>query len=187
MTLGRDSRPFPQQVASARAELFHEFDKVDPGRVLDLAGIYAFHGFGSEAVELLALLDTPSPRADWISTIAHVADERGLHGQNPFAGMQRCSGDAALWAALTEQELQAQANLQAIETSFLRLPDHWRRAVGPALSEILVEGEKLEPARRILRAVERVDAPGGLPFRLPRPGFPQPKATGTRPRTCCLM
>lgn len=46
-----DSRPFPQQVASARAELFHEFDKVDPGRVLDLAGIYAFHGFGSEAVE----------------------------------------------------------------------------------------------------------------------------------------
>ncbi|MEW2919019.1 hypothetical protein AB1A64_18285 [Ruegeria sp. ANG10] len=151
-----DERPFPEQAAQLRSELYQEFDTIDKDSALKLAKLYAHSGFGAEAIRALDLLGERSLETEHIAAIARVLDVGPRIEDNPFQGLQRCEGDAAMWAALSEGHLQGDANLTAIEQSFARLPDHLRRHVGPALSGILVDGNELEAARRILRSVDRV-------------------------------
>ncbi len=152
-----DSRPFQEQVAQLRAGLFKEFDDLDEDRAMALARLYAFHGFGAEAVQMLKMLADQNSDADRVQAIAHIVDNRPMPATSPFQGLQRCDSDAALWAALAEQQLAPDARVEAIEQSFARLPDHLRRSFGPRLSSILVNAEELEAARRILRSVDRVE------------------------------
>ncbi len=150
-------RPFAQQTAQLRAGLFQEFDAIDKTRALQLAKLYAYSGFGAEAIRALDLLAERSVETERIAAIARVLDDGPLTEPNPFTGLQRCDSDAALWAALTEGRLHEDANLIAIEQTFARLPNHLRRHVGPRLSDILVDGQELEAARRVLRSVDRVE------------------------------
>ncbi|WP_170382111.1 hypothetical protein [Ruegeria atlantica] len=151
-----DHRPFTEQAAQLRSGLFQEFDIIDKTHALQLAKLYAYSGFGAEAQTALGLLGDQSAESERIAAIARVLDHGPLTGKNPFSELQRCDSNAALWAVLSEGRLRADANLTAIEQAFARLPDHLRRHVGPALSEILVDGDELEAARRILRSVDRV-------------------------------
>ncbi len=149
--------PFPEQVASLRSSLFQEFDRIDTKQVLKLAKLYAYSGFGAEALQALDLLEKQTPDADRIAAISRYLDGTSMSGPNPFAGLQRCESDAAIWAVLIEGMLAEDAKLQAIEQSFVRLPDHLRRHIGPTLAEILADAGKLEAARRVLRSVDRVE------------------------------
>lgn len=152
-----DGRPFPDQVADLRAGLFQEFDRLDTTRVLNLAKLYAFGGFGAEAIQTLELLETSFPDADRISAIAKIVDERRITGHAPFSGLQRCDSGSALWSVLTENVLAQDAKVDAIERAFARLPNHLRRSLGPGLSSIFVNAGNLEVARRILRSVGRIE------------------------------
>ncbi len=152
-----DKRPFPDQMAGLRSGLFQEFDAIDKTRALKLAKLYAYSGFGAEALRVLELLGSQTAETNYVSAIARVLDGGRISGTNPFSGLQRCDSEAALWAALSEERLQNDANLIAIEQGFARLPDHLRRHVGPSLSDILVDAQRLEAARRVLRSVERVE------------------------------
>ncbi|MTI01303.1 hypothetical protein [Roseibium sp. RKSG952] len=153
-----DGRPFPEQIAELRTGLFLEFDHIDTERVEKLAQLYAYHGYGAEAVQTLELLANAPSNSAWIIAISNLVDGRPQSEPNPFQSLQRCEGDAALWALLTEGDLHPDAQLSSIEQSFARLPDHLRRSLGPELSEILVNAEELEAARRVLRSVDRIDA-----------------------------
>ncbi len=157
-----DTRPFVEQVADFRTGLFQEFDRVDKQKAIGLAKLYAFYGFGAEATATLALIETQTRDQAWVRAIAGVVDERDAADDGPFRGLQRCDGNSALWALLTEKVLSADADLDAIEQSFAQLPRHLRRSLGPALSSILVDADQLEPARRIMRSVDRVE-PGVRP------------------------
>ncbi|MCG7521098.1 hypothetical protein [Ruegeria sp. Ofav3-42] len=150
--------PFPEQVASLRGALFQEFDRIDKEKALKLARLYAYSGFGAEALQALDLLGQQSPQADRVAAIARYLDDGQLTAPNPFTSLQRCESDAALWALLIDGRVQNDARLQSIEQSFVRLPDHLRRHVGPTLAEILTDADKLEAARRVLRAVDRVES-----------------------------
>ncbi|WP_420585736.1 hypothetical protein [Ruegeria sp.] len=156
-----DERPFAEQAAHLRSGLYQEFDKVDREQALRLARLYAYSGFGAEALRALELVGQKSAAADRISAVARVLDDGPLADTNPFEGLQRCDGDAALWSVLTEGQLSNDANLIAMEQSFARLPDHLRRHVGPSLSDILVDADELEAARRVLRSVDRVETEAG--------------------------
>ncbi|WP_051927571.1 hypothetical protein [Ruegeria halocynthiae] len=152
-----DNRPFLEQVSALRSGLFHEFDTIDKARALQLAKLYAYSGFGAEALRALDLLKVQSEDTSRVAAIAQILDDTRLTAPNPFAGLQRCESDSALWATLTEGHLQEDANLTAIEQSFARLPDHLRRYIGPTLAEILVNRQEIEAARRVLRSVDRVE------------------------------
>ncbi len=152
------TQPFDHQVARLRTGLFQEFDRIQPDSAMKLAKLYTYNSFGAEAVQVLNLLSEQSKAKDRIAAIAYVMDDRPIPEPNPFANQQRCDGDAALWAVLTEQELQPEANLNVIEQSFVGLPPHLRHLFGPALVDTLVKADKLEASRRVLRAVERLDA-----------------------------
>ncbi len=151
-----DDRSFSEQAAQLRSGLFQEFDTIDKTHALQLAKLYAYSGFGAEAKTALDLLGEDTAEVKRIAAVSHVLDNGPLTGANPFSGLQRCDSDAALWAVLSEGHLHSDANLTAIEQAYVRLPDHLRRHVGPPLSEILVDGEELEAARRVLRSVDRV-------------------------------
>ena len=151
------SQAFPQQVANLRTDLFHEFDRLDTDAAEKLAKLYAYHGFGAEAVQTLMLTSHSKPKWTRIATIARLMDGEDTAPPNPFLDQQRCGGDAALWAVLTEGQLAKDAEANEIEQAFGRLPRHLRRQFGPVLSGIFVEANELEASRRILRSVERVD------------------------------
>ncbi len=153
-----DTRPFPEQVADLRAGLFHEFDRIDRERAVALAKLYAFYGFGAEALQTLSLLEAKPDERERVAAIAALVDDQRPTHRNPFRGLQHCESDAALWAVLSERALSPDARLEVIEQSFVRLPDHLRRTLGPVLSSILVDAQELEAARRVLRAAERVES-----------------------------
>jgi hypothetical protein len=157
-----DTRPFQDQLAELRTGLYQEFDHLDDEQAVNLAKVYAFHGFGAEAIRVLGLIAARPPELARVAAIAYVMDDRRGSGPNPFHTLQRCDSDAALWAALSERKLASDADVEAIEQAFARLPEHLRRALGPRLSAILVDGQKLEAARRVLRSVDRIE-PTGTP------------------------
>lgn len=152
-----DTRPFDEQIADLRSGLFQEFDRVDTDKVLKLSKLYAFYGFGAEAAATLNLGEDHSEEQSWVQAIAGLVDQREPAEDSPFRGLQRCSSDAAFWSLLSEQKLSQDADLDTIEQSFSSLPRHLRRSLGPRLSSILVEADKLEAARRVMRSVDRVE------------------------------
>ncbi len=152
---------FPHQLAQLRRGLFQEFDRIDPGRTIALAKLYTYYGFGAEAGQALRLLPAQTTETRRISAIAEAMDNLPVAYPNPFSGQQRCDGIAALWAMLIEKTLQPDADLNAIEQAFARLPQHLRRHFGPALAATLVDSDELEASRRILRAVQRIEERDG--------------------------
>lgn len=153
-----DGRPFAVQVANLRVALYQEFDRVVPETALTLAQVLTYFGFGAEAIQALRLTGHATPQGNRVQTIAQIIDDRTPTEPNPFTGLQRCDGEAALWAVLAAGQLKPEAQLDQIEQSYLKLPDHLRRHLGPKLAEILVQAQNLEAARRVLRSVERVEA-----------------------------
>ncbi|WP_424831884.1 hypothetical protein [Ruegeria sp.] len=152
-----DATPFTQQVADLRADLFHEFDRLDIPTVEKLAQLYTYHGFGAEAVQVLHLAGESAPVWNRVRAIAHLMDKQRQTELNPFRDQQRCGGDAALWAVLIDGQLTKDARSDEIELAFVRLPRHLKRQFGAGLSEIFVAADKLEASRRVLRAIERVE------------------------------
>ncbi|WP_170610555.1 hypothetical protein [Ruegeria arenilitoris] len=151
------TQQFEHQVAYLRSELFEEFDHINTERALELAKLYAYHGFGAEAVQVLNLLPEQSEITSRIRAIAHAMDERPALESHPFSHQQRCDGITALWSVLIEKKLDPEAELYAIEKSFSLLPDHLRRQFGPTLMDTLAKAGKLEESRRVMRSVERLD------------------------------
>ncbi|WP_299079251.1 hypothetical protein [uncultured Ruegeria sp.] len=152
-----EARPFHSQLADLRVGLYQEFDHLDDERAVSLAELYAFYGFGAEAIRVLGLMETQTPELTRVSAIAYIMDDRQMSGPNPFRKLQRCDSDAALWAVLSESELAPEADVEAIEQAFARLPEHLRRTLGPRVSSILVDAQELEAARRVLRSVNRIE------------------------------
>ncbi|WP_050605127.1 hypothetical protein [Ruegeria sp. 6PALISEP08] len=151
------AEPFVTQVSSLRTALYQEFDTLDEEKALELAKLYAFHGFGTEALAIFGLSQTGTGEAERIEAIARLVDEKPVQTSNPFSGLQRCDSDAALWAVLSEKKLASDADVEAIEQAYAGLPDHLRRRFGTRLSQILVEGDELEAARRVIRSVDRIE------------------------------
>lgn len=146
-----------EQVAALRAGLFQEFDRLDTDAAERLAKFYAYYGFGSEAVQVLRFFSDDSADFGRVEAIARLMDDEAMADLNPFSDQQRCGGDTALWAVLTEGHLAKDAKLNSIEQSFTRLPQHLKVQFGPELAEILVKADRLEASHRVLRAVDRVD------------------------------
>ncbi len=150
-----DPAPFAEQIVALREGLYLEFDKLDSARAIKLAKLYAYFGFGVETIQVLDLLQVQSSELDRIRAIAMITDKTAESQPGAFSGQQRCNGDAAFWAVLTEQALHSDADLVAIEQAFGRLPKHLQQHFGPELAEILVRAQKLEASRRILRVTGR--------------------------------
>ncbi|AVO38853.1 hypothetical protein [Pukyongiella litopenaei] len=149
--------PFGQQVSRIRTRLYGEFDKLDKQAALDLARTYLHFGFGAEARRALDLASPGRDTASVLTALSHLLDQTDLEAAgDTFAAQQGCGGDVTLWAALGNPGMAADADPEAIQRGFARLPAHLRRHLGPVLGRRLLDAGQAELAAAILRTSERV-------------------------------
>lgn len=153
-----NERPFADQIGTLRSALVREFDDVNPASVLALSRIYVFFGFGAEARSMLMILPPEDRLSDDVTLLSEMAvlmDGDRLPMQNAFAGQQSCEGDSAFWAVLADQVVKKNANTDAIQQTFSKLPAHLRVHLGPRMSKLFAEAGDHHIAEAILRTVDR--------------------------------
>ena len=152
---------FDAQIGALRNKLLGEFDKIYKDAVLNLAKTYLHFGFGAEAVSTLHLLPEgkikPEKRETLIA-IAHILDGVPMPVNNVFTGQQSCESDVAFWAALASGSIKSNANTDAIQQSFAKLPPHLRVHLGPRMSTLFAEAGNPHVAKVTLRSVDRTGA-----------------------------
>jgi hypothetical protein len=158
---GREVSP-ADLVSTARAGIYGEFDRPDPEAIMRAVRQHLFLGFGAEARQYAALsADDPDQRdmAVLLSLSRLVDGETDPNG--PFATMAGCEGRAALWAALAATHLSTGPDLatDAALRSFLELPAHLRRSLGPDLAEKFLDRKDMEAVRIIRDALGRQAEP----------------------------
>ncbi len=144
-----------EHISTLRSKLFREFDTVDQATALQLAKFYLHFGFGAEAIVILQL--DPGLAADYPSLVAlgHILDNGSIGSVNPFRGQQHCTQDVALWALLSEPDVDSKLATKALQQAFSRLPSHLRTYLGPRISERLADAGHKASAKAILRAITR--------------------------------
>ncbi len=147
--------PFSQQVGAYRSKMVQEFDKFDEDAVLDLAKTYLFFGFGAEAQLMLDLLPKQPKNAEILIAMADLLDGREVSINSPFAGQQVCEGYAAFWAALAEREIKNNADNDAIQQAYAKMPVHLRVHLGPRISTLFSRLGEKHMAEAALRSVDR--------------------------------
>lgn len=151
-------RPAHELLIEARTGLFGEFDRVETEAVMQSIRLHLFLGFGAEAAQTTTLLEGGEMSED---LLAYLSMARLIDGETdpgtPFASMLGCDTAAALWAALSHDRLPAgpEVNVDAIVRSFVALPPHQRRSLGPGLAEKLLRRGDADAARIIRDAIQR--------------------------------
>ena len=153
-----DGRPPYALLATARKDLYGEFDAPEPDAILLSVRLLLYLGFGAEAGQTADLIGRePTGKAlPFYRSMARIIDGES-DPQTPFASMLDCDGPAALWAALAHDRLPAGSgvNRDAILQAFAALPAHLRRHLGAALAEKFLAHDDAEAARIIRDAMER--------------------------------
>jgi tetratricopeptide (TPR) repeat protein len=151
-------RPPIELLSEARSGLYGEFDRVEPEAVMRSIRLHLYLGFGAEAAQIAELLDE-GDRSEELRTYLSMA--RLVDGENdpstPFLGMLGCDGAVALWAALALDRLPPgpQVNAAAIVRSFVALPPHLRRALGPGVADRLLQRGDADLARIVRDTIQR--------------------------------
>ncbi|TNJ42279.1 hypothetical protein [Phaeobacter sp. B1627] len=150
--------PFAVQIGALRSKLFGEFDAVNRDTALKLARTYLYFGFGAEARATLRMIpeNDLNPRSrDIMNTLAGILDAASLPVNTVFIGQQTCDGDAAFWAAMSDGVVKKNANTDAIQQAFAKLPAHLRVQMGPRMSTFFAVAGDPHVAKAALRSVDR--------------------------------
>ena len=149
---------FDAQIGALRNKLLGEFDEIDKDAVLKLAKTYLYFGFGAEAVSALHMLPEgkikPEMRETMIA-IGRILDGVPMPVNNVFTGQQSCDSDVAFWAALASDSIKKNANTDAIQQFFAKLPAHLRVHLGPRMSTLFADAGNPHVAKVTLRSVDR--------------------------------
>ncbi len=150
--------PFSQQVGKLRNTMLGEFDQMDETVVLRLARTYLHFGFGAEARATLRMIpegDLDETSREVMMTMARILDGATTPVNTVFTGQQTCTGDAAFWAAMSDGVVKKNANTDAIQQTFAKLPAHLRVHLGPRMSTLFATAGDPHVAKAALRAVDR--------------------------------
>jgi len=153
-TWGSD-KPFSEQIGAYRSMMVGEFDRFDESALRKLAKTYLFFGFGAEARMTLELLMEKPKGYENLLAMADLLDARDVGENNPFSGQQVCDGHAAFWAALSEGEVKKNADAEAIQLTYAKLPVHLRVHLGPRISTLFSQLGEKHMAEATLRSLER--------------------------------
>lgn len=163
-----DELPFPD-LSRHRAQLLDDRDRPVPEMVLSRARHLLFWGFGAEAIAVLEAFGAQAPSdSASLKAIARIIDGHLGDAADIFSGQHSCSGRAALWAYLSQPEMDRphDINAQAIVNAFAELPSHLRRLLGPPLVARLTADNLPQPAFAIMSSYERAPGPVTAAMRL---------------------
>lgn len=149
---------FDIKIGDLRGELIGEFDQVNPNAVIQLAKTYLYYGFGAEALSTLSMLPDGKIKNDDYAiflVMAHVIDGKELPRNHIFSGQQSCPRDSAFWAIMADKSIKNDADTDAIQQAFAKLPPHTRAHLGPEMSTLFANAGDPHIAKAALRSVER--------------------------------
>lgn len=151
-----DGSGYAAQIGPARARLMEEFDRTAPESALHLARLYLYFGSGPEAQGVARMAGLAGRDAAIIDALGDIF-EYGHAADTLIARQMTCETHAALWSALSQEALPADAALDA--DSMLRsaqmLPEHLRRILLPGLARKFTAAGQPGTADRFLRILER--------------------------------
>ncbi len=152
-----DDRAVAEQMADAFAGLAGEFDRQEYEATTRAVRFLLFIGFGAEARQMLQAMPIDHPDTGIWQSMARLIDD-GFDPESPMRGMLACDGAAALWAALSIEQLEKGLTFSGpgIARSFSALPSHLRRHIGPTLANRFLDIGEVETARAIRDATARI-------------------------------
>lgn len=146
---------FADHIGDLRNNVITEAGDIDPDVVAELAKQYIYFGFGAEALNTLSLHPEPS-RLSWeLPLLAGLMDTGEPLKTDDLSGLQHCDGPISLWSVLAQDNLDTDANTQAITNAFAKLPEHLQFQLGPRLGMILSRAGDKVSTRAILRILNR--------------------------------
>lgn len=146
---------FGKLIGDLRNRVVTEAGDIDPDVVVELARTYVYFGFGTEALNTLALHPDPSKISWELPILAGLMDTGDADAADELTGFQHCDGPISLWSVLAQDELAQDANTQAITSAFARLPEHLQFQLGPRLGMVLTRAGDKVSTRAVLRILNR--------------------------------
>ncbi|WP_371060916.1 hypothetical protein [Rhodosalinus sp. 5P4] len=153
-----NDEPFPHQLARARDRIASYERTPSTESVIALARLYLHFGFGAEARATLRLAQIEDETRAPLLALAAVMDGDAAP-MDPLPAQAQCPDPGPLWALLaTSPEPRVSPEMaEAVRRSFVALPQHLRRHLGPRLVDKLREGGRPDAAHALLRALDRLD------------------------------
>ena len=157
-----------EAIAEARAGLFGELDRIDPGAARALAGELLSAGLGAEAKAILRLVPLGGSDVAALDALATLLDagppDASARLLEPWAS---CEGDAALWAvlALEGRPLPRTLDRGGVVGALSAMPPALRTHLAPRLAGIFLDDGDRATARLVRNAATR---DGGEPDRAMR-------------------
>ncbi|WP_322893042.1 MULTISPECIES: hypothetical protein [unclassified Yoonia] len=155
-----DDRPFGAQLAQARSDLIHEFDRFDPEAVEKLARLYLHFGFGREAVQALALDGVRSQERQYLRLLATIIDDDPVTFPDRDQQLS-CPSQVALWAFLARpvNDMRRDYDRNAILRAFKNLPLPLQRHLGPRLAAHFTADDDHDAAQQALAMAQNTPVP----------------------------
>ncbi len=143
---------FDAQVREDRLNLTSESGSLQSDSVIHLARTYIYFGFGAEALQVLALLDSDSDETALLSEMALIVDGHKTSKMD-WNSQLSCKSSSSLWAVLALQDIPSDYNVDhAVLVRTLRaLPKQLRGHLGTTLAELLVEAGDGDSAENSLK------------------------------------
>ncbi|MDQ7080673.1 MAG: hypothetical protein Q9M41_08420 [Paracoccaceae bacterium] len=160
--------PFPEDrkhddagaLSRLRADIFGEFDKIDPEKFTALVRFQISRRLGVEAAALLRSHPGIAPHQDILLDMASLVEGGGMPSNGTLRQFIHCPGDASVWALAAQSIAHARGLMipDGLAPTFSKMPGGLRHILGPIIAEGLVEHGKLRMAGKIIAMTAR--APG---------------------------
>ena len=150
---------FMGEISRKRSSVIGEFDQFDAVELIGLAKVYLHFGLGLEASGILGNLAYSSQEIEILKSLADVVQKKSGKSIIPIDQVS-CSSSVSLWAFLSHpvNNLQTQANRNAILRSFNALPNPLKLVVAPpTIEKFLALGDQ-DAAAQILSKFENGSA-----------------------------
>lgn len=146
---------FLVELSNLRRALYQEFDMVDEAVALELARLYAYSGFGAEALSLIALSGSTGSKESAIVTISEFLEYGTVSEISGGSELIYCENAASLWSFLAVGDSVSLNGFdeKPIIREFMKLPKSLKALVAPLLSAQFREIGFQNAASLVLRDV----------------------------------
>lgn len=143
-------------ISRLRADMFGEFDRVDPDVARSLAQHYLSWALGAEARALIEMAPFDTAEGDLLGGIADLIEDVASNRRARLLALRDCAAPAGLLAVLVAPAGGgARLDGDALVTGFLELPPALRAAFGPDLVRRLIDAGAIDGARIVFDAIQR--------------------------------
>lgn len=151
------------EMAAAKGSLLAEFDAPQSDQISAAARVHLAFGFGAEARNVLLNVANTFQPDPFLLAMSYLVDGDNSP-ENPFANMQSCNSNAALWALIAAGEGQPLDGLNgvAVARSAMELPKSLRPVLAPMIVTRLIQEGDPTNAEVVQNALMRV-LPDGDP------------------------